>query len=83
LLPDPLLLGNTPARAVATSVGLAWVRWNTRISVSASALESMALIISTMCRILAWVSVITMELPAALATKVAWGEMKETRSLAN
>ena len=43
----------------------------------------MALMISTMCRMLAWVSVITMELPAALATKVAWGEMKETRSLAN
>ncbi len=83
LPPEPLLLGNTPERAVATSVGLAWVRWNTRISVSASALESMALMISTMCRMLAWVSVITMELPAELATKVACGEMKEARSLAS
>ena len=83
LLPDPLLLGNTPDKAVATSEGLACVRWNTRISVSASALESMALMIYTMCRMLAWVSVITMELPAALATKVACGEMNDAKSLAS
>ena len=41
LLPDSLL-GKTLPNSVATSVGLAYCRWNTRISVSASALLSTA-----------------------------------------
>ena len=55
-----LLLGNTLASSDATSVGLANFKRNTRISVSASALLSIALMISVRCRMFACVSVMTM-----------------------
>ncbi len=66
--------------SVATSTGLAYCRRNTRTSVSASALSSMALMICVRCRMFACVSVIIMELPGSFATTVACGETNEDKS---
>ena len=72
--------GKTLLNSLATSTGLAYFRWNTRISVSASALLSTAWMISTRCRMFACVSVITIELPASLATIVACGDTNNDKS---
>ena len=79
LLPE-VLPGKTLVNSVATSFGLAYLRRNTRISVSASALLSTAWMISARCRIFDCVSVTTTELPASLATIVACGETNADKS---
>ena len=79
LLPE-VLLGKTLPNSLATSVGLAYFKRNTRISVSASALLSTAWMISARCRMLDCVSVTTIELPASLATIVACDETNDDKS---
>ncbi len=73
-------LGKTLPNSLATSVGLAYFRRNTRISVSASALLSIAWMISARCRMFDCVSVTTIELPASFATIVACGETNDDKS---